>query len=82
MEVSLGSNVDITVKPAETVQCGCLNVERIVDLPIQRQVRVFVRELNRPILLWSGDEYCEWTKADVETRLAAMASTNAIVYAS
>ena len=54
-----------------------LTVQRMVDLPAKIEVKVFVKELNDPIVLWSGADYDaagQWTDADVEAKLIELFS--------
>lgn len=54
-----------------------LTVQRMVDLPAKKEVKVFVKELNDPIVLWSGADYDavgQWTDADVEAKLTELFS--------
>jgi hypothetical protein len=49
-----------------------VTIVRIVDLPVEKKVRAFVRELGRPIELpeLSGENYGEWSNEDVEKAIA------------
>jgi hypothetical protein len=54
-----------------------LTIQRMVDLPAKKEVKVFVKELNDPIVLWSGADYDaagQWTDADVEAKLIELFS--------
>jgi hypothetical protein len=54
-----------------------LTVQRMVDLPAKKEVKVFVKELNDPVVLWSGADYDavgQWTDADVEAKLIELFS--------
>lgn len=54
-----------------------LTIQRMVDLPAKKEVRVFVKELKEPVVLWSGEAYDEagqWTDADVEAKLLQLFS--------
>jgi hypothetical protein len=49
-----------------------LTIKRIVDLSEEKIVRVFIEELNSPLILWEGDSYDEigqWTDSDVQSRI-------------
>jgi hypothetical protein len=50
-----------------------VTIVRIVDLPVEKKVRAFVRELGRPIELpeLSGENYGEWSNEDVEKAVAS-----------
>jgi hypothetical protein len=54
-----------------------VTVERIIDLPQQRIVRVFISELNAPLILWEGDAYDQigqWTDLQAEARILELLS--------
>jgi len=73
MEITLANKKTITVAPARTKDVEKVTVVRIVDLPIQKKVRAFVRELGLPIDLpqLSGENYGEWSDSDVESAVKA-----------
>jgi len=50
-----------------------LTVVRIVDLPVEKKVRAFVRELGLPLDLpqLSGENYGDWSDPDVESAVKA-----------
>ena len=51
VEITFGTPKDITVQEAQTVSVTKLTVERMVDLPIEKKVFVFVEELRDRTLL-------------------------------
>jgi hypothetical protein len=69
MEITLANKKTITVAPARTKEVEKLTVVRIVDLPVEKKVRAFVRELGLPLDLpqLSGENYGEWSDSDVES---------------
>jgi len=69
MEITLANKKIITVAPARTKEVEKLTVVRIVDLPIEKKVRVFIRELGLPLDLpqLSDENYKEWSDSDVES---------------
>lgn len=71
MEITLANKKTITVAPARTKDIEKLTVVRIVDLPVEKKVRAFVRELGLPIELpqLSGENYGDWTDKSVETAI-------------
>ncbi|NBV78004.1 hypothetical protein EBR66_07600 [bacterium] len=73
MEIELSKKKTITVSPAVTKDIEKVTVVRIVDLPVEKKVRAFVRELGRPIELpeLSGENYGEWSDEDVEKAVAS-----------
>jgi hypothetical protein len=73
MEITFQTSKDIIL--AQTITVTKLTILRLVDIPEEKIVRVFVRELPDPIVLWSGSEYDaigQWTDSDVETRIQAL----------
>jgi hypothetical protein len=73
MEIELKKKKTVVVSPAVTKDLEKVTVVRIVDLPVEKKVRAFVRELGRPIELpeLSGENYGEWTNQDVEKAVAS-----------
>jgi hypothetical protein len=69
MEITLANKKTITVAPARTKEIEKLTVVRIVDLPVEKKVRAFVRELGLPLDLpqLSGENYGEWSDSDIES---------------
>ena len=67
MEVILDQKKTIVTAPAVTREIEKLTVVRIVDLPVEKKVRAFVRELGRPVELpeLSGENYGDWNDADI-----------------
>ena len=72
MEITLKKKKTVVVSPAVTKELEKITIVRIVDLPVEKKVRAFVRELGRPIELseLSGENYGEWTNEDVEKAVA------------
>ena len=72
LTVNLSASKTITTVPAETITlpAGDLKIERIVDLPQQKQVNVFIEDLGKIELdELSGDNYdtpAEWTNASLQ----------------
>ena len=68
MEIELKKKKTVVVSPAVTKDLEKVTIVRIVDLPVEKKVRAFVRELGRPIELpeLSGENYGEWSNEDVE----------------
>jgi len=69
MKITLANKKTITVAPARTKEVEKLTVVRIVDLPVEKKVRAFVRELGLPLDLpqLSGENYGDWSDSDVES---------------
>ena len=77
MEITLQTPQTIVIKPEETKTLEKLTVMSMVDLPNEKKVRVFIKELREPITLWEGDEYDaigQWTDSDVQTKLTELYS--------
>ena len=71
MKIKLDTAKNIVIAPAVTKEIGEVTVARIVDLPPEKKVRAFVRELGRPFDLpqLSGENYGDWTDKDVASAL-------------
>lgn len=66
------------VRPAKVL--NAVTLERLVDFPGKWIVRAFVRELEYPVVLWSGDAYRaigDWTQAQANERLVEILSRKA-----
>jgi hypothetical protein len=77
MEITLQTPQTIVIKPEETKTLEKLTVMRMVDLPAQKKVKVFVKELKEPVTLWEGAEYDsigQWTDSDVQAKLTELYS--------
>ena len=74
MTITLSAATTQVIVPQKTKTITTLTVQRMVDLPAQKIVKVFVQELNDPIIIFSGASYDavgQWTDADVQTALLA-----------
>jgi len=72
IKLSLPASKTITVQPAQTSTITEVTIGRIVDIPSERVVRAFVREVNAPLILWSGDAYDaagDYTQAQINARI-------------
>ena len=77
MKITLASPKQQVIVEQKTKTITSLTVTRMVDLPVQKEVRVFIEELTDPIVLWSGAAYDaigEWTDAQVQARLTELFS--------
>lgn len=77
MEISLPTPKEQVLVQEVKKSITKLTVQRMVDLPAKKEVRVFVKELKEPVVLWSGEAYDEvgqWTDADVEAKLLELFS--------
>ena len=72
MEVNFQGNKDIILVQEQKVSVNKLTINRMVDLPAQKKVVVFVKEMPKPIVLWEDAAYDaagQWTDSDVTARL-------------
>jgi len=81
LSITLSSQKEVVTQPQETVTLnGEVSIRRIVDIPGERQVVVFVDGLGRIELdELSGDNYdtpAEWSNADVLTALTNYINAN------
>lgn len=77
MTITLANPVEKTITPAVIQTLTTLTINRVVDLPQEKIVRVFIQELGNPTILWSGADYDvigQWTDKDVEDRLNVLFS--------
>ena len=67
MEVVLKNKKTVVVAPAITKEIQKATIVRIVDLPVEKKIRAFVREIGRPLELTdlSGEKYGDWDDKDV-----------------
>jgi hypothetical protein len=73
--ITLTNPKTVTIQEAKTKTISTLTVERVVDLPQQKKVRCFVKELDEPVTLWEGAEYDsigQWTDTDVVNKLTSL----------
>ena len=74
MTITLTAATTQVIVPQKTKTITSLTVQRMVDLPAQKVVKVFVQELNDPIIVWSGATYDaigQWTNDDLTAALLA-----------
>lgn len=77
MEISLPTPKEQVLVQEVKKSITKLTVQRMVDLPAKKEVKVFVKELKDPVVLWTGEAYDEvgqWTDADVEAKLLELFS--------
>ena len=75
MNITLTNPKKVVLQEEKSKPISNLTVNRVVDLPMQKMVRVFVEELDEPVVLWEGVAYDaagQWTDADVVARLTAL----------
>ena len=81
LSITLSSQKEVVTQPQETVTLnGEVSIRRIVDIPGEKQVVVFVDGLGRIELdELSGDNYdtpAEWSNADILTALTNYINAN------
>jgi hypothetical protein len=81
LSITLSDQKEVVTQPQETVTLnGEVSIRRIVDIPGERQVVVFVDGLGRIELdELSGDNYdtpAEWSNADILTALTNYINAN------
>ena len=77
MQINLSNPKKVVLQEEKSKTVTTLTVNRIVDLPKKKIVRVFVEELDEPVVLWEGAAYDaagQWTDADVQARLTELYS--------
>jgi len=70
MAITLSKPVSVSVTVQQPI--STVTVERYADIPPAKEVRVFLRELQGPIVLWSGADYDaigDWTEAQAEAKI-------------
>jgi hypothetical protein len=77
MQINLSNPKKVVLQEEKSKTVTTLTVNRIVDLPKKKIVRVFVEELDEPVVLWEGAAYDaagQWTDTDVQARLTELYS--------
>ena len=77
MQINLSNPKKVVLQEEKSKTVTTLTVNRIVDLPKKKIVRVFVEELDEPVVLWEGAAYDaagQWTDSDVQARLTELYS--------
>ena len=77
MKITLSNPKKVVLQEEKSKTVESLTVNRVVDLPKRKIVRVFVEELDEPIVLWEGAAYDaagQWTDSDVQARLTELYS--------
>jgi len=72
MVITLTQPKEVIVTPEKKITLSTLTIERMVDLPNEKIVRVFIREIPEALVLWEGDAYDtigQWTDANVKARI-------------
>jgi hypothetical protein len=75
MNITLTNPKKVVLQEEKSKTISSLTINRVVDIPKQKMVRVFVEELDEPVVLWEGAAYeaaGQWTDADVIARLTAL----------
>jgi len=77
MQINLSNPKKVVLQEEKSKTVTTLTVNRIVDLPKKKIVRVFVEELDEPVVIWEGAAYDaagQWTDSDVQARLTELYS--------
>lgn len=77
MKITLSNPKKVVLQEEKSKTVETLTVSRVVDLPKKKIVRVFVDELDEPVVLWEGAAYDaagQWTDSDVQARLTELYS--------
>ena len=75
MKITLNTPKKVVLQEEKSKTVSTLTVQRVVDLPKKKVVRVFVEELEEPIVLWEGAAYDaigQWTDSDVQAKLTEL----------
>ncbi len=77
MKITLSNPKKVVLQEEKSKTVETLTVNRVVDLPKKKIVRVFVDELDEPVVIWEGAAYDaagQWTDSDVQARLIELYS--------
>jgi hypothetical protein len=77
MKITLSNPKKVVLQEEKSKTVTTLTVNRVVDLPKKKIVRVFVDELDEPVVIWEGADYDaagQWTDSDVQARLTELYS--------
>ena len=78
LTVSLSSSKTVTTIPAQTttINAGDVEILRIVDNPVEKQVKVFVNGIGEVVLdsLSDSNYPTNWTNADIQSALLSYLS--------
>jgi hypothetical protein len=76
MKITLENPKELTIRPAQVKTISEITIDRMVDLPKQKKVIIFSKELGM-VTLWEGESYDligQWTDLDVENKLIELYS--------
>jgi hypothetical protein len=77
MKVEITNPKTIVVTEQQTKTYSELTIKRLVDFPEKKRVVAFIKEVNKPVVLWEGTSYDvigDWTSANVSERLTELYS--------
>ncbi len=77
-KIALGKEVNVVINSTIVKE---FTLRQVLDMPQASRVIAIVDELPRPIVLWEGNDYREWTKASVAARLIDIAGKGEITFA-
>jgi len=76
MKLTLDKPKEIVLKERQTKIINEITIMRMVELPKEKKVLIFTKELGQ-IVLWEGEDYDlvgQWTDDDVKNRLLELYS--------
>jgi hypothetical protein len=79
ISINLTNPKTVVLREAAVKTFNTITVSRMVDIPKQKIVRVFLEELETPIILWEGEDYDnigQWTDGDVIEKLNELYNQN------
>lgn len=79
ISINLTNPKTVVLREATVKTFNTVTVSRMVDIPKQKIVRVFLEELETPIILWEGEDYDnigQWTDGDVIEKLNELYNQN------
>jgi hypothetical protein len=75
MQINFNSPKNVVVVSQQTATFSSLTIQRMIDLPAQKKVVVYLQQVNEPITLWEGASYDsigQWTNTDVANAILAL----------
>jgi hypothetical protein len=69
--------MNITLKPAEVVTINEIVISRVADSFEEKKIIAFIKDVPKPLLLWSGEE--EYTAAGNWTNESALARVTEVL---
>ena len=72
MNINFDKTITVVTQPEKTLKTTTLTIQRMVDIPTQKIVRVLFKEIPMPYVLWQDNTYDaigQWTDVDIENRV-------------